>query len=102
MNEKLTQMLSCITDSRTKKYAEEIERQKVAIEEALFKFLDERKGVYDDITRATILQQNQNTLWFTFELDADVLPEVAEYISKEYNISVDSNYAYKVYAQYSA
>ena len=99
-NDKLNEMLKCITDTRAQKYTEEVERQKSAIEEALIKFLESSKTAFEKISRATIAHQNQNTIWFNYELDADVLPEVADYIAEEYALSVNKDYPYKVFGQY--
>lgn len=99
-NDKLNEMLKGITESRTQKYNEEVERQKATIEAALIKFLEASKSAYDKIVRATINQQNQNTIWFSYELDADVLPEVADFIAEEYGLSVNKVDPYKVSGQY--
>lgn len=102
MNDKLNKMLESITESRTQKYNEEVERQKTAIEGALFKSLEARKAATDDMTRATVNQQGKNHIWFEFVLDAAVLPEVATYIKEEFGINVDERDNRKVYAQYQA
>lgn len=102
MNEKLTNMLNSITESRTQKYNAEIERQKKTIEDALFEFLEGRKAAMDDMTRATRTQQNENFIWFEYALDAPVLPEVAKYLKEEFAIDVDERDNRKVFAQYKA
>ena len=102
MNEKLTTMLSSITESRTKKYTEEVERQKTIIEEALFKCLEGRKAEMETMKRATINQQGEGFIWFQYVLDAPVLPEVAQYLKEQYDIDVDKTSNKKVCAQYKA
>lgn len=99
-NAKITEMLTDITTVRTSKYEAEIERQKAAIETALVKFLEAQKASYEKLDRATVNHQGQNSIWFSFELDADILPEVADFIADEYDLSVNKDYPYKVYGQY--
>lgn len=101
-NQKLKDTLAAISESRTQKYNEEVERQKSAIESALFKYLEEKKKETDTMKRATKSHQTANGIWFEFELDAYVLPEVGEYIAEEFGISVDEKHRNKVFASFEA
>ena len=100
MNEKLTKMLNSLSESRTQKYSAEIERQKAAIEKALFDCLESRKASIDAKEHAAIDYQKKGEIRFEFDLDAEVLPEVAEFISQEFNIESDRSNRRRVYAQY--
>ena len=91
MKEAVQNVLSGIAEARQEKYKSEVERQKTFIETDLMKFLGTKKEEYEAMDRATVEQQNAAQLHFSVMLDAVILPEVADYISKELGLTVDTS-----------
>lgn len=102
MDEKLKELLGEISEIRSQKYTEEVERQKEAIRTALFDFLGGRKAAMAELTRATRTHQSAGGIWFEYTLDATILPEVIEFIKEKYNLEVDERDNRKVGGCYTA
>ena len=102
MKEAVQRVLSGISEARQNKYNAEVERQKTGIESELMKFLDAKKAEYEAMDRATVNEQNANSMKFSVTLDAVILPEVADYISKELGLTVDTSDSKKAVGTFEA
>lgn len=102
MKEAVQNVLSGITEARQAKYKAEVDRQKTGIEGELMKFLDAKKAEYDAMDRATVNEQNAAKLSFSVTLDAVILPEVADYISSELGLTVDTSDSKKAVGTFEA
>lgn len=102
MKEAVQSVLSGISEARQNKYNAEVERQKTGIESELMKFLDAKKAEYEAMDRATVNEQNANSMKFSVTLDAVILPEVADYISKELGLTVDTSDSKKAVGTFEA
>lgn len=102
MKEAVQSVLSGISEARQNKYNAEVERQKTGIEGELMKFLEAKKAEYEAMDRATVNEQNANSMNFSVTLDAVILPEVADYISKELGLTVDTSDSKKAVGTFEA
>lgn len=102
MKEAVQNVLSGIATARQDKYNAEIDRQKNAIESELMKFLETKKSEYEAMDRATVNEQNATKMSFSVTLDATILPEVADYISKELGLTVDTSDSKKAVGTFEA
>ena len=102
MKEAVQSVLSGITEARQNKYNAEVDRQKTEIESELMKFLDAKKAEYEAMERATVNEQNANSMKFSVTLDAVILPEVADYMSRELGLAVDTSDSKKAVGTFEA
>lgn len=102
MKEAVQNVLSGITMARQEKYNAEVERQKTGIESELMKFLEAKKAEYEAMDRATVSEQNAAKMNFHVTMDAVILPEVAEYISAELGLTVDTSDSKKAVGTFEA
>ena len=102
MKEAVQNVLAGISAVRQEKYNAEVDRQKTGIENELMKFLEAKKSEYEAMDRATVNEQNPTSMNFSVVLDAVILPEVADYISKELGLTVDTSDSKKAVGTFEA
>lgn len=102
MKEAVQSVLSGISEARQGKYKAEVDRQKTAIEGELMKFLEAKKAEFEEMDRATVNEQNAAKMSFSVTLDAVILPEVADYITSELGLSVDTSDSKKAVGTFEA
>ncbi len=102
MKEAVQSVLSGISEARQSKYKAEVDRQKTAIEGELMKFLEAKKAEFEEMDRATVNEQNAAKMSFSITLDAVILPEVADYITSELGLSVDTSDSKKAVGTFEA
>ena len=95
MQENVKKILAEIEEIRKQKYQAEIDRQ--IIQSALMAFLEQKKKEYENLERATIRNQRPSEVKFSFKMDAEILPEVAQTIFENLGLKVCSSETQSIY-----
>ena len=74
-----------------------IGRQIQIIQTALLAFLEQKKKEYENLERATIRNQRPSEVKFSFKMDAEILPEVAQTIFENLGLKVCSSETQSIY-----
>lgn len=97
MQENVKKVLAEIEEIRKQKYQAEIDRQVQIIQSALMAFLEQKKKEYENLERATIRNQRPSEVKFSFKMDAEILPEVAQTIFENLGLKVCSSETQSIY-----
>ena len=97
MQENVKKILAEIEEIRKQKYQAEIDRQIQIIQTALLAFLEQKKKEYENLERATIRNQRPSEVKFSFKMDAEILPEVAQIIFENFGLKVCSSETPSIY-----
>ena len=97
MQENVKKVLAEIEEIRKQKYQAEIDRQVQIIQSALMAFLEQKKKEYENLERATIRNQRPSEVKFSFKMDAEILPEVAQTIFENLGLKVCSSETQNIY-----
>lgn len=97
MQENVKKILAEIEEIRKQKYQAEIDRQIQIIQTALLAFLEQKKKEYENLERATIRNQRPSEVKFSFKMDAEILPEVAQTIFENLGLKVCCSETQSIY-----